>query len=62
MAREYTTRLLELAEEGVLTWQGLAEAALRYMSEAEVRDLAESDFGEIVDDSEGEEEEEEEDE
>jgi hypothetical protein len=39
--RIYTTQLLEMAEEGMISWESLARAALNYMSEADVKDMAE---------------------
>lgn len=42
MVREVTCKLLALAEEGIISWQSLAEMALNYMSEDEVADLARS--------------------
>lgn len=41
MSREYTNRLFELAENGLVSWESLAVSALRYMSEADVQDMAE---------------------
>lgn len=41
--RRQTNRLLEMAHDGVISWQSLAEAALEYMSEDEVADMAISD-------------------
>lgn len=38
--RRQTNRLLEMADDGVISWQSLAEAALEYMSEDDVADLA----------------------
>jgi len=40
MSREYTNKLLDLADQGVISWQAIAESALCYMSEAEVEDMA----------------------
>ena len=42
MAREYTCRILELMEEGVLDPAKLAEDLLRWMSEADVRQYYET--------------------
>lgn len=41
--RRQTNRLLEMAYDGVISWQSLAEAALEYMSEDEVADMAVAD-------------------
>ena len=38
--REATEKLIDLAEEGVLSWETIARAALDYMSEDEVADMA----------------------
>ena len=38
--REATEKLIDLAEEGVLSWETIALAALNYMSEDEVADMA----------------------
>jgi hypothetical protein len=38
--RENTCKLLEMAEEGIISWQTLAECALDYMSEDDVSDMA----------------------
>jgi hypothetical protein len=38
--RKVTTMLLELAGDGVLSWEAIAKAALGYMSEADVADMA----------------------
>ena len=38
--REDTEKFINLAEEGVLSWETIARAALDYMSEDEVADMA----------------------
>ena len=38
--REATEKLINLAEEGVFSWEAIARAALNYMSEDEVADMA----------------------
>jgi hypothetical protein len=48
MTREYTDKLIEDVESGFLTWEQVARAALCYMSEDDVRDMAISE--ELVDD------------
>ena len=40
MVRKVTNRILELANDGVLSWEDLALMALKYMSEDEVADMA----------------------
>lgn len=60
--RKTTCKLLELADEGTISYKTLAECALKYMSEDEVRDMAQAnELLEYVEDYEDEEEEDEED-
>ena len=40
--RPVTSELLDLAEQGVLTWEQLARDALGWMSEAEVQQFAQA--------------------
>lgn len=40
MPREYTCKLLKLAEEGVVNWEGIARECLNRMSEDDVKDMA----------------------
>jgi len=42
MVREYTNLVLEMVEEGILDKDVVIMACLKYMSEAEVRDMAEA--------------------
>lgn len=58
-SRAFTNALLEDAEEGILSWESIARAALDYMSENDVRDMAESDFEYEEDDGSDDEDEEE---
>ena len=37
--RKYTNLFLELADEGAISWQSIAEMALSYMSEDDVEDM-----------------------
>lgn len=60
MARKVTNKLLEMMEEGALDPALLARLALGYMSEDDVRDLAESN--ELLEDEDLEDDEEEEEE
>lgn len=39
MTREYTNHLLQLIEEGIMDKDTVITACLKYMSEAEVRDM-----------------------
>lgn len=58
MAKEATCELIEMAELGVLSWEMIARECLQYMSEDEVRDMAESnDWIDSEDDSEEEDDE-----
>jgi len=41
--RQYTNRLIELVEEGILDAENVMRACLSYMSEHEVQDLCESE-------------------
>jgi hypothetical protein len=54
--RQYTNRLIELVEEGILEADDVMKACLNYMSESEVQDLCESE-GYIEEDEEDEEDE-----
>ena len=38
--RQATNTLIELAEQGVISWESIATACLQYMSEAAVADMA----------------------
>ena len=40
MSREVTNKLVAMVEEGMLDWETIARAALTYMSEDEVADMA----------------------
>ena len=42
MVRKYTNMVLEMVDEGVLDKDVVIMACLKYMSEAEVRDMAEA--------------------
>ena len=39
MTREYTTKLLEMMDEGLISAEAVAEMALAYMSEDDVADM-----------------------
>ena len=49
-ARAATNKLLELIEEGVLTSEQVLSCALSYMSEADVKDMAE--YNELLEEEE----------
>ena len=40
--RQATNALIELAEQGVVSWESIALSCLQYMREDDVKDLAES--------------------
>ena len=42
MARKVTNELISMVEDGVLSWEAIARAALCYMSEDDVADMARS--------------------
>jgi len=51
MAREFTNKLLEMVEDGVLDRDTVIMACVKYMSEDEVRDMMfANDFAEDTDD------------
>ncbi len=59
MTRQYTNKLLELIEEGILDAETVLRSALCYMSESDVQDMAESEgFVEVEDEDEEEEDDE----
>lgn len=43
-ARIYTNHLVSLAEDELITWESLALACLGYMSERDIKQLAEDEF------------------
>jgi hypothetical protein len=57
MTREYTNKLLEMVEEGILDRDNVIMACVKYMSEDDVKDMMESN--EFIQDEEETEEEEE---
>jgi hypothetical protein len=42
MTREYTNKLLEMVEEGILDRDNVISACVQYMSEDDVKDMMES--------------------
>ena len=40
MTRKATNRLIELAEDGVISWEDIARTALNWLSEDEVDEMA----------------------
>lgn len=40
-SREYTNKVIDLAEQGCIDWETLARDALGWMSDAEVKEFAE---------------------
>lgn len=41
--RRVTLKLLEMAESGEITWEAIARGCLQYMSEYDVKEMAESE-------------------
>jgi hypothetical protein len=57
MSREYTSKLLEMVEEGILDRDNVIMACVKYMSEDEVRDMMHAnEFIEDEEETEGEDE------
>lgn len=42
MSREYTTKLIEMIDDGLLTNGSVVDACLKYMSESDVQDMMEA--------------------
>ena len=59
MVREATCKLIDMAENGAISWETIARECLHYMSEDDVRDMAESNDWIDVEDDEDEDENEE---
>lgn len=57
MAREYTNKLLEMVDEGLLDKDTVIMACLKYMSEADVQDMMEANEFILEDEEEDEDEE-----
>ena len=38
--RKYTNKVLELASEGIISWEDVARSALSWMSEDDVKEMA----------------------
>lgn len=56
MVRKVTSRILEMADEGLISWKTLAECALKWMSEDDVAEMCRAN--ELLLDEEEEDEEE----
>lgn len=55
MARSATCELIEMAENGMIAWESIARECFQYMSEDEVRNMAEyNDWIDSEDDEEDE--------
>lgn len=54
-SRDWTNELIARAEQGVLSWEAIARGALTYMSEDDVKDMAQSE--ELVEDPDDEDDE-----
>ena len=59
-AREITNKIYAAIDEGILTWQQVAEGALQYMSEDDVAEMAHNEEFFLYEDEQEEEEDEEE--
>lgn len=57
MTREMTSKLIDMADEGVISWESVAMACLNYMSEADVADMARCEFDMTDDDDEADDDE-----
>ena len=55
-ARKFTNLVIENVEQGLISWESVARSALIYMSEADIKDMAERE-GLLTDEQESEEEE-----
>lgn len=55
MTRRATIELIQMAEDGVITWEMIARAALSYMSESDVEDMAH--YNNLIEDEDDEEDE-----
>lgn len=53
ITRKYTNQLIDLTEQGVLTWEVIARSCLSYMSEYDVEDMVKCEG--LVDEDEEEE-------
>jgi adenine-specific DNA methylase len=58
-AREITNKIYAAIDEGILTWQQVAEGALQYMSEDNVAEMAHNEEFFLYEDEQDEEDEEE---
>ena len=58
-AREITNKIYAAIDEGILTWQQVAEGALQYMSEDDVAEMAHNEEFFLYEDEQDEEDEEE---
>jgi hypothetical protein len=53
-ARIYTNKVLDMVYEGELTWEMVAHACLGYMSEQDVKDMAQTEWDVDTDNEESE--------
>jgi hypothetical protein len=42
--RKYTNHLIGMAQDGLISWESLAHACLRYLTEHDVKEIAEDEF------------------
>ena len=45
MVRTVTSKLIDMADDGILSWETVAMACLNYLSESDVADMARCEFG-----------------
>lgn len=57
MTRVMTGKLIDMADDGVISWESVAMACLNYMSEADVADMARCEFDMADDDDEADDDE-----
>ena len=54
MTREMTSKLIDMADEGVISWESVALACLRYFPESDIADMARCEFYIGIDDADDE--------
>ena len=54
MVRKFTNKLIEMAEEGIISWESLASTALHWLSEDDVAELYRVNYSDYSEDEEDE--------
>lgn len=54
MVRQATNKLIDMADEGVISWESVALACLRYFPESDIADMARCEFYIGIDDDDDE--------